>query len=84
MTNACEHATTIFDDSTHALKVSFQIMQAILFRHLIGVNCILYMAPDPISEVSNVLIYPTVMVSNRIITIRQALVTFTKPDMYIE
>ena len=84
MTNAREHVTTIFDDSTHALKVSFQIMQAILFRHLIGVNCILYMAPDPISEVSNVLIYPTVMVSNRIITIRQALVTFTKPDMYIE
>ena len=55
MTNTCGHVTAIFDDSTHALNVSFHIVQGILFRNLIGVNSILYMAPDPISQVRYVL-----------------------------
>ena len=70
MTTSREHVTTIFDDSTYALNVSFHIIKAILFHHLIGVNCILYMAPDKISQVSNVLIYLSVIVTNVIHTIR--------------
>ena len=35
MTNACKHVTTIFDDSKDELNEQFQIMRAILFRHLI-------------------------------------------------
>ena len=54
MTNAREYVTTIFDDSTHALNVSFHIVRRILFRHSIGVNCILYMAQYPILQVSYV------------------------------
>ena len=54
MTNAREYVTTIFDDSTHALNVSFHITRVILFYHLIGVNCILYMSPYPILQVSYV------------------------------
>ena len=36
----------------------------------------------PICQVSDVLIYPDVIVSNTIRTIRQALITFTKPGKY--
>ena len=84
MTNAREHVTTLFDESTHALNVSFHIMRTVLFRHSIGVNCILYMAPDRISQVNDVFIYPAVIVSNIIQTIIQALTKFVKPGTYGE
>ena len=51
----------------------FNIMQVILFRHLIGLNCRLHMAMDIISQLSDVLIYPSVMGNNIIIAIRQVL-----------
>ena len=79
-----KHVTKIFDESTHAFNVSFHIMRVILFRHLIGVNFILYIAPDMISQVSDVLIYPDVIFLNIIIAIRQDLTEFYKPDMYVE
>ena len=84
MTNAREHVTTIFDDSTHALKVSFHIMRVILFRHLIIVNCRLYTALKRISKISNVLIYPAVIGKNIIVMIRKAFMTFAKPSTYGE
>ena len=59
-------------------------MRVILFRHLIRVNSILYMAQYTISQVSDVLIYLDVIVSNIIRTIRQALMTFTKPGLQRE
>ena len=71
-------------DSMHALNVSFCIMWAILFRHLIGVNCRLYMTPYCISQVSGVLIYPVVIGKNIVLMIRQDLTTFAKPVMYRE
>ena len=42
------------------------------------------MDPDPISQVSDVLIYPAVIFSNIIQEIRQDLTTFSKPGMYGE
>ena len=48
MTNTQKYLAKIFDESMHALNVSFQIMQVILFCNLIGVNCRLYMSPDRI------------------------------------
>ena len=84
MTNACEHANIIFDNSMHALNVSFHIMREILFRYLIRVDCLLYMALDPILQVRNVLIYPAVIVSNKICTIRKDLTAFAKLGMYEE
>ena len=54
MTNKHEHVTTIFDDSMHAFNVSFRIMRSILFSHLIGENCILYLNLVPIYQVKNV------------------------------
>ena len=59
-------------------------MRAILFRHLIGVNCILYMAPDPLLQVSDVLIYMDATVKNVIQTIGQALEELAKPGTYGE
>ena len=70
MNNACKYVTTIFDDSTHALNVSFYIMRVILFCHLIGVNCRLYMSPDWILNVKNVLVYLDVIGKNIIHMIR--------------
>ena len=84
MTAANKHVTTIFDDSMHALNVSCNITLVILFRHLIRVNCILFMAPDPIWQVSDVLIYLDVIVLNITRTIRQALTTFPKLVTYGE
>ena len=51
----------------------FTICERILYCHLIGLNCWLYMAPDRISQVRYVLIYPSVMGKNIICIIRQAL-----------
>ena len=82
MTNSRKYVTTIFDDSTHVLKVLFHIMRVIIFRHLIGVNCRLYMDPDRIFQVRNLLIYLYVIDKNIIRTIRQALRTFAKPGTY--
>ena len=84
MTNAHKHVTTIFDDSTHALNMSFQIMRVILFHHLIRLNCILYIDPYLIPQLMYVLIYPSFVVLNIIRTIIQALTIFTKPGTYIE
>ena len=81
--NSHKHVTTIFHYSTHVLNVSFHITQVILFNHFIGVNCISYMAPDLMSQVSNLLIYMDVIVSNIIRMIPNVLTTFSKPDMYI-
>ena len=41
------------------------------FCHLIGVNCILYMAQDRVLQVSDVLIYLAVIRENVVCTIRQ-------------
>ena len=41
------------------------------------------MAPDLMSQVSNLLIYMDVIVSNIIRMIPNVLTTFSKPDMYI-
>ena len=84
MTNTQKYVTTIFDDSAHALNVSFHIMPVILFSHLIGLNDILYMALDTMFQVIYVLIYLAVIVSNIIRTIRQALTTFFKTGTYVE
>ena len=81
MTSAQEYVTTIFDDSTHELNVSFHIMRAILFRYLIGVNCIFYMALYRILQVSNVLIYPYIIGKNIIHTVRHALRTLPPLDL---
>ena len=70
MNNTRKYVTKIFDDSTHALNVSFYIMRVILFCHFIGVNCISYMALDPMSHESDLLIYPSALVLNIICTIR--------------
>ena len=51
----------------------FTLCEIILYRHLIEVNCRLYMAPDRISQVRYVLIYPSVMRNNIICMIRQSL-----------
>ena len=59
-------------------------MRVVLFCHLIRVNSILYMAQYTISQVSDVLIYLDVIVSNIIRTIIQALMTFTKPGLQRE
>ena len=40
------------------------------------------MALDPISQVSDVLIYPSVIVVNTICAIVQALTSFSKPGKY--
>ena len=64
----------------HELYMSFHITQAILIRHLMGVNYIPYMYPALLSQVSDLFIYPDVMVSNTIRKIRQALTAFSKPD----
>ena len=82
MTNTREHVNKIFDDSTHTLNVSFQIVQEILLCNLIRVNCILYMALDLIFQVSDVLIYPTIIVLNINLTISQAIKILTKPGTY--
>ena len=66
----------------HVLNVSFQIMQVILFWHLIGLNCILNMALDRILQVRDVLIYPAIMGKNTVSTIRQALTISAKPGNY--
>ena len=84
MTNSHEHVNMVFHESIHALNVWFHIKRVILFCHLIGVNCISYMYPYPMSQVSNLLIYPSVIVSNTIFTIGQALTTYPKPCMYGE
>ena len=42
------------------------------------------MDPDPILQVSDVLIYTSVIVLNTIHTIRQALMKFSKPGTYGE
>ena len=60
----------------------YTLCEAILFRHLIGVNCILYIVLNPIYQVRNILVYPTVIVTNIIRTIRQALTIFSKPGTY--
>ena len=70
MNNTRKYVTMIFDDSTHVLTVSFYIMQVILFCHLIGVSCRLYMSPDQIFQVRNVLVYLGVIGNNIILTIR--------------
>ena len=44
----------------------------------IGVNWISYMATDPMSQESDLLIYPGVIFSNTIHTIGQDLTTFSK------
>ena len=72
----------IISESIHALNMSFHITRVILFFNLIGVNCILYMYLDPMSQVSNLLIYPSVIVLNKICTIGQALTTYPKPCTY--
>ena len=64
MTKTRKYVTTIFDESTHALNVSFHMMRVILFRHLIGVNCRLYMSPDQIFQVRNELVYLDVIGNN--------------------
>ena len=52
---------------------------------ILSFNCSkLYMAPNPMSQVSDVLIYMAVIVSNTICTIGQALMTPTKPGTYRE
>ena len=51
----------------------FTLCEGILYRHLIRVNCRLYMARDLISKVRYVLIYPSVMGKNIICMIRQSL-----------
>ena len=84
MNNSRKHVTTILDNSTHAFNVSFHIKHKILFLHLIGINCTLYTAPVPISQVSDVLIYLDVIVLNSIFMIRQSSTKFTKPGTYIE
>ena len=42
------------------------------------------MSPDPIFQVSSLLIYMGVIVFNTIHTIGQALTTLSKPGMYVE
>ena len=74
----------IFHDSMHALNLSFHITQAILLLNLIGVYCILYMALDRMSQVSDLLIYLSVIVLNKIHTIGQNLTTLYKPVTYGE
>ena len=59
-------------DSTHALNVSFHIILEILFRHLIRVNCTLYIALDQISQISDILIYPASIVKNIVCMIRKS------------
>ena len=79
MNNTCKYVTTTFDESMHALNISFHIMRVILFCNLIRVNCRLYMPLDIILQVSNVLVDPDNMVKNIICKIRQALTKFFKP-----
>ena len=67
--NTHKHMTTITHDSTHALKAPLRMMQAIVFRHFIKVNCISYKAPDLISRVRDLFIYPAVIFSNTICVI---------------
>ena len=66
------------------LMFHFSLYEAILFRHLIKLDYILYMALNPIYRVSNELIYTAVIVFNVIRTIRQSLIPFNKPGMYRE
>ena len=68
----------------HALNVSSHIMQVILFRHLIGLNCRLYMVLDMILKISDVLIYPSILGNNLVCKIIQALTTIAKPGTYEE
>ena len=84
MTNAHDYVTTIFHDSMHALNISFHITLVILFRHLIGVNCISYMAQDQMLQVRYLLIYTAAIFLNTIHMIGQYLTTFTKPCTYGE
>ena len=69
-------------DSAHALSVSFHIMQAILLCHLIGVICRIYMALDQILQISDALLYHSIINKNIFCTIRYALTTFIKPGTY--
>ena len=82
MNNTRKYVTTMFDESMHALNVSFHIIGVILLCHLIGAKCILYMSMDWILQVRNVLVYPSVIGNNILCTIIQALTTFTKPVTY--
>ena len=63
---------------------NFTWWKAILLRHLIAVNCRLYMATYHIFQVRDILIYPSIIDKNIICIIRQALMTFTKPGTYGE
>ena len=62
----------------YVFNAIFHMMQQIQFRHLIRVKFLSYKDLDLMMRVSNLLIYPDVIVSNIIHTIGQALATFTK------
>ena len=82
MNNACKYVTTIFDESMHALNVSFYIMRVILFCYLIVVSSRLYMSPDQTLQRINILVYLDVIGKNTICTTEQTLRTFAKPGKY--
>ena len=66
----CKYVTDFYEQCTktcdYNINVSFHITLAVLFRNIIRVSCISYMAPDPRSHVRDVLIYPDAIVSNTI------------------
>ena len=78
MTNTYKHVSTIVHDSTHELNMIFNITPAIIFSHLIGLNFISIRELDPMSQISYLLIYLCVIVSNTICTNGQALAIFYK------